>query len=456
MKYSGAQIARHAKGRLLRDGPAGPLVTDTRALREGDWFLALVGERFDGHGFLDRAREAGCAGVVVSSAPPEGWDRGAVQVGDTLLALQAVASASRRSFGGPVVAITGSVGKTTTRALAVKALEAGETLHHTRGNLNNHIGLPLTLLDRPLDATLMVLELGMNAPGEIDLLQRICRPTVRLITNVAAAHLEGLGSIEGVARAKGELFDGARAGDVVCVNQDDPRVAALPLPAGVRRLVYGRSRSCDLRLRDARLERAGEQLRVRYEVEHGGRTLVGTLPTPGLYMASNACAALALALALGKDLRRAAQAMAHYQPVGARMAVQDGPLGTRVLNDAYNANPASMAAALETLCAVEAPRRIALLGDMLELGPTEIALHEELIRRALAMPVELLGVCGPRMQAAAAAFGTEERLLVASDAPALARTLRGRLVPGDLLLLKGSRGMAMERVTSTLAQQDLP
>jgi UDP-N-acetylmuramoyl-tripeptide--D-alanyl-D-alanine ligase len=451
MKYTGAEIAAHCQGVLAADGPPGPIVTDTRALGPGDWFLALVGDRFDGHAFLDRAREAGCAGVVVSGAPPASWDRGLVQVADTLVALQDLARASRASFDGPVVAITGSVGKTTTRALAVLALSEGERVHHTRGNLNNHIGLPLTLLAREPGASLLVLELGMNAPGEIHLLQEIARPSVRLITNVAAAHLEGLGTVEGVARAKGELFDGARPGDVVCVNTDDPRVAALPLPAGVRVLRYGRSRGCDVRLLAARLEPGGDLVRVCFTLEVDGRRVAGTIPAPGLYMAANACAAVALAVALGKDASAAAAALSGYVPVGHRMALGDGPGGVRVLNDAYNANPASMAAALETLCALPAQRRVALLGDMLELGPTELEHHRDLLALALGLEVDLVGACGPRMQAAAAGLDVGDRLLVSADAESLGRALVTRLQPGDLLLLKGSRGMAMERILRMLS-----
>jgi UDP-N-acetylmuramoyl-tripeptide--D-alanyl-D-alanine ligase len=450
MRYAGAEIAQHSGGQLLADGPRGPLVTDSRALKAGDWFLALVGERFDGHAFLDKAAAAHCAGAVVSADAPAGWDRGLVRVPDTLVALQDVAAASRAGFGGPVVAITGSVGKTTTRALTVLAVADGEVVHHTQGNLNNHIGLPLTLLARRREATLMVLELGMNAPGEIALLQRICRPTVRIITNVAPAHLEGLGTIEGVARAKGELFDGARSGDVVCVNMDDPRVAALPLPAGLRVLRYGRSQGCDLRLREASLDASGPEVQVRFVLEHGSRVVRGSIPAPGLYMAANACAAVAVALALGKDPQRAAESLAGYAPVGARMALADGPGGIRVLNDAYNANPASMGAALETLCALPAPRRVALLGDMLELGPTEIELHRELLERALGLELALVGACGPRMQAASEGLAGHDGLLVAPDAEALSSLLAPRLLPGDLVLLKGSRGMAMERILRTL------
>lgn len=451
MRYDGHTIARHCGGRLLADGPAGSVTTDTRALSPGAWFVALAGERFDGHRFLAQARAAGCAGAVVSGEVPDGWDRGLIRVDDTLRALQDLASASRAAFGGPVVGITGSVGKTTTRTLAALALSPGERVHATAGNLNNHIGLPLTLLARSEDCTLLVLELGMSAAGEIARLQAIGRPDVRLITNVGPAHLEHLGSLEGVARAKGELFDGARPGDVLCVNSDDARVAALPHPAGARALRYGRSQDCDLRLLGADVEGGGDAGTVpwvRYTVTVGPGRFRGRVPGPGLHMAQNATAALATVLALGRPLGPAIEAMEAYAPVGLRMRVEALPGGLTVLNDAYNANPASMEAALATLRTMPAKRRVALLGDMLELGPTEVALHRDLLECALSGGIDLLGVCGPRMTAAAA--GLEAPVVVAPGAEALARSVAARLLPGDLVLVKGSRGMAMERILHLL------
>lgn len=454
MRYDGASIARLCGGRLVTHGASGSIATDTRALEPGAWFLALVGDRFDGHRFLLQARAAGCAGAVISGEPPDGWDRGLVRVKDTLVALQDLAAASRTSFQGPVVAITGSVGKTTTRALTALALGPGERVHATAGNLNNHIGLPLTLLARPEDCTLLVLELGMSAAGEIARLQEIARPDVRLITNVAPAHLEGLGSLEGVALAKGELFDGARPGDWLCVNVDDPRVAGLPHPSGVQVLRYGRSHDCDLRLLEAGFAQGlvvGEAPWVRYSVAVGGQRLAGRVPGPGLHMADNACAALATALALGCPLEPAIQAMEAYAPVGSRMRIEPLPGGIVALNDAYNANPASMDAALATLRSLPATRHVALLGDMLELGPTEIELHRALLEGAMASSLGLLGVCGPRMTAAAAGLEGGRAFVVAPDAEALAVAVAPHLQPGDVLLVKGSRGMAMERILRKLS-----
>lgn len=460
MIYDGQQLAKATGGALVQDGPAGPISTDSRRLRAGDWFLALSGERFDGHDFLPHALAAGCAGVVAREVP-EGWTAGFVRVTDGLSALQDIARATRRDFEGPVVGLTGSAGKTTTRAMVGLVLEALGPVHQTLGNLNNHIGVPLTIVAAPLDAASWVLEMGMSGFGEIDLLQEIGAPTVRLVTNVGAAHLEGVGDLAGVARAKGELFDGARPGDVCCVNQDDPRVAAMPLPEGVRVIRYGRSQACDVRLTDAAVD--PETLATRFRIETAQGVVRGQLPSPGLHLAENATAATAVALALRVPLETVGPALARYEPVGMRQRIEDGPLGLRVINDAYNANPMSTAASLRTLAAVTGARRVALLGDMLELGRAEAEAHHEALRLARSLGLDLVGTAGPRYQAAAAdlAEATDPSrppppLLARADAEDLARAVRPFLREGDVVLLKGSRGLAMERVLQSLSADRSP
>lgn len=229
-------IADAVKGKLITDASAGSICTDTRAARPGQWFLALTGRNFDGHGFLQRASEQQCAGVVANWVPP-GWSRGFVQVeGDTLHALQALAADVRGRFWGPVVGITGSVGKTTVRAMVTLALEnLNGHVHEARGNFNNHVGVPLTLLRLHSCSVACVLELGMNHAGEILELAEIAKPDVRVLLNVGPAHMENFpGGLEEVAAAKGEIFRNARPGDLCVVNGDDPLAMAVPLPAGVR------------------------------------------------------------------------------------------------------------------------------------------------------------------------------------------------------------------------------
>ena len=453
MKFDSAALTIATGGRAVRPGTAGPLRTDSRQVEPGDWFLAIEGERFDAHRFLDQVRAAGCAGVVARHVP-NGWDRGFVQVDDTLRALQDIARHARHSFDGPVVGVTGSAGKTTTRAMVALALGSLGRVHATVGNLNNHIGVPLTHVAAPPDAAAWVVEMGMNAPGEIDLLQDISAPTIRLITNVGAAHLEGVGDLDGVARAKGELFDGARPGDVCCVNLDDPRVRARPIPVGVRTVTFGADPAAQVRLVSAHVD--GSTLRTHFRLATPAGAVDGTLASPGLHLAHNAAAAVAVAVAAGLDPLDATRRIEAYAPVGMRQRLQDGPGGIQVINDAYNANPLSTRASVRTLAAVVGRRRVALLGDMLELGSTEDTLHREVLAHALTLGLDLVGTAGPRFDRARAHLAAHghpgvDAVLSAPDAPTLAEQVRSLLSPGDLVLLKGSRGIAMETVLDHLS-----
>lgn len=446
MILSGHELAEATGGRLLGEGVAGPLTTDSRRLTPGSWFLALRGERFDGHDFTGHAAAAGCAGIVVDTLPV-GWEGSAVVVEDTLVALQDIARFVRRGLRCPVVGITGSAGKTTTRAMVADVLAPLGHVHATEGNLNNHIGVPLTLLATPPEVDALVLEMGMSAPQEIALLQDIGAPTVRLITNVGIAHVEGTGSLEGVAACKQELFDGARAGDVVLVNADDPFIRAMPLPEGVSTLIYGSEPHCDVRLTHVRVDAAS--LCTFVELEVRGEKLSTRIPSPGHHLALDACAAAAVGVVLGVPLDAISEGLARYEPVGMRMRVEELG-GLTILNDAYNANPASMRAALQTLAMVEGRRRVALLGDMLELGSAEVEAHEDIVRYASSLELELVALCGSRMGAAA----PELPLLRASDSVALGEEVAPRLRPGDVVLLKGSRGARMERVLQFLSAEE--
>lgn len=444
MIFNAESIAQATGGTVVNSGGMGPVGTDSRRVAPGSWFVALSGDRFDGHDYLPHAAASGCAGAVVSRAPI-GWNRGLVVVKDTLTALQDLGRSARREFGGPVVAITGSAGKTSTRVMVVDVLSALGRIHHTQGNLNNHIGVPLTLVAAPPDADLMVLELGMNHLGEIALLQEIAAPDVRLITNVGAAHVEGCGSIEGVARAKQELFDGARPGDTLCLNLDDPYICAMPQPEGVRVITYGRAVGAMVRLTDVAVDGVGLQTRLRIETPEG--TIRATLSVPGAHLALNAAAATAVALALRVPFDAVGPALGRFQPEGMRNRVER-IAGISVLDDAYNANPTSMVASLETLAALPG-RRIAVLGDMLELGTAEAESHALVLDAARSVGIDVVLVCGERMSSAAEGRG---EVLVFADVDELSRALLNdvRVAAGDAVLVKGSRGARMERVVERL------
>jgi UDP-N-acetylmuramoyl-tripeptide--D-alanyl-D-alanine ligase len=449
MIFSASAIALATQGRLLREGPAGPVVTDSRRIPSGAWFFALAGDRFDGHQFLAHAAASGCAGAVVQH-PPEGWESqwkgGLVQVVDTLKALQDLAAAARDQLQGPVVGITGSAGKTSTRVMVVDVLRALGHVHHTQGNLNNHIGLPLTLLAAPPDADAVVLEMGMNHRQEIALLAEIARPEIRLITNVGAAHVEGCGSIEGVALAKQELFDSARPGDVLCINMDDPRIAAMPYPEGLRIIRYGTGPQCTIRLTDMSVDPVQLQTRIRIETPDG--VVRAVIPVPGLHLAHNAAAAVAVAFALRVPIESLSSALGQFAPEGMRNRMER--LGeVLVIDDAYNANPVSVEAALKLLAAMSG-FRVAVLGDMLELGSEEAAAHQAALATATTLGLKTL-VLGPRMAVAARAYPQTEAFEdPAGLAKALAHHLQAAPQRAKALLIKGSRGSRMERVLEHL------
>lgn len=444
MIFNGRQIAAACGGTLVQEAGAGPIYIDSRRGIPGGWYVALAGERFDGHSFLPLVAASGCNGAIVSR-PIEGWTKGLVVVEDCLKALQDLGAAARNLLTVPIVGITGSAGKTSTRVLVVEVLRPLGMVHHTQGNLNNHIGLPLTLVGCPLDADAVVLELGMNHPGEIQLLAQVGRPNVRLITNVGAAHVEGCGSIEGVAAAKQELFDTAQSGDILCVNVDDPRIAAMPVPPGTHVIRYGSGPRAQIRLTDVSVDRTTLQTRLRLETPDG--VIRAVLPVPGAHLAINAAAAAAVAFALRIPIDSLPAAFARFAPEGMRNRVER--LGDwLVLDDAYNANPLSMVAALRTLVAMPGPH-IAVLGDMLELGSEEEAAHIQVLEEAQRLGIRHILVCGERMSRAA-----PNRADCFADVDSLARALAQRLrsIPAGpkSILIKGSRGARMERVLDHL------
>jgi UDP-N-acetylmuramoyl-tripeptide--D-alanyl-D-alanine ligase len=447
MRWTGEAIAAATGGRLHGGVAEGHVVTDTRRPLDGAWFLALVGERFDAHSFAGQA--AGAVGGVFSR-PVEGWDRPWVEVADTTVALQDLGRAARDRVKVPVVGLTGSAGKTTTRALIACALRQLGPVHQTTGNLNNQLGVPMTLLATPDDAAALVVEMGTSSPGEICFLAELSRPDARLIVNVGAAHLEELGGLEGVAREKGSLFDTARPGDLVAVNLDDPFIAAMRVPG--RRVTWGRHADADVRLIASEIDPVHLATRARFATPAG--EVEAVIGTPGHHIAHNAAGALALAWGLGLDLARAAADLSAYEPVGMRLRRDELPGGVIAINDAYNANPTSMCASLDLLASLPG-RRIAVIGDMLELGAEEARLHAEVVAHALGLGLDRVVCVGPRM---VRALGGSDAAWGAEDGVTLAERLAATLRAGDHVLFKGSRGARVERVleavTAALAARE--
>ncbi|PIE56031.1 MAG: UDP-N-acetylmuramoyl-L-alanyl-D-glutamate--2,6-diaminopimelate ligase [Desulfobulbus propionicus] len=457
---TGATVIQ-AGGRPL----SGAVCTDTRQLRPGALFVALHGERFDGHDFLGRAVEQGAAALLVNRLPeklPE--DVMVVQVEDTLRALGDLAGYRRRLLDREVttLAITGSSGKTTVKemAAAIFSVHAScpfpgcEPVLKTRGNFNNLVGLPRCLLELDGRHRFAVLEMGMNHPGEIDRLTEIVCPDIGCITNIQAAHLEGLGSLAGVAKAKGELFTRMGPATTLCVNLDDPLVRELVGDDNREVITYAankKGRRLHPRVRATRIVSQDERgTRFTLHVDDWSRRF--TLPVPGLHNVSNSLAAAALAVAAGVSGEEIVAGLAHYRGMENRLMISTLPGGLHVVNDAYNANPASMAAALETVAGFAAGgRRVAALGEMLELGPAAEAAHRRLGEQVAALGFDTLLITGPSAEIVAEAaqeaglHAVQIHENAASMAPWLYHMITsGVLGSSDWLLVKGSRGMRME------------
>jgi UDP-N-acetylmuramoyl-tripeptide--D-alanyl-D-alanine ligase len=449
------EAATAATGGVLRgDGAARfrGVGTDTRQLRPGQAFVALVGERFDGHEFLSQAVDAGAALLIVDRAPSTPLAVAVLQVEDTRLALGALARAWRREVRPSVVAITGSVGKTTTKELT-RAItgELGST-HSTRGNLNNDVGLPLTLLAMERGTRYLVAEMGMNAPGEISCLAAIAEPDVGAITCIAPVHLEGLGSIEAVAAAKGELLQRLGQGAWAVVPGDerllDPYLATVPAS---RRVRFGGAPEDEVRLLDVQARgTAGSDVALAIR----GETVRFRLPLVGAHNARNAAAAAAIGVALGAPAAAIATALAREPELSHRSVLRE--VGAwRVLDDCYNANPVAMCAALDTVAQLaEQTPAVAVLGCMLELGATTERLHHEVGAHAAGVGLELLvtvGELGGAIAAGARAAGMEPaRVVSVSGIEEAARVVSERAAPGSWILVKASRGAHLEGLIDRL------
>ncbi|MCL6620903.1 MAG: UDP-N-acetylmuramoyl-tripeptide--D-alanyl-D-alanine ligase [Syntrophobacterales bacterium] len=461
--FTTAEIVAATGGRLLQGDLrrvwAG-VSTDSRTCQAGNLFIPLKGERHDGHAYIPQALRRGAGAVLVAeswvrspaarSLPP---DLTVIAVPDTLRALGDLAGAWRRRFSGPVVGITGSCGKTTAKEMTARVLAGRFRVLKNDLNLNNLIGLPQTLLRLDGAYEAAVVEMGMNRFGEIRRLTEISRPSVGVWLNVHPAHTEGVGCLEGVTGAKAEILGALPSGALLVYNADDCRVAARAAHYPGPRLGFGASPAARLRLlRRTPRGSGGQSALIAWE----GRTFTLTLAVPGRHMAMNALAALGVGLALGLNPDEASAALAGFTAIHRRSQVLTLPSGVHLLNDCYNANPGSMAAALELLAELKGRgRAAAALGDMLELGSLSRAAHRELGRRAAAAGVEFLTVVGAFREEVAA--GAREAGLPAAavrpvaDKSQAVRVLQEFLQPGDWLLVKGSRSMHMEAVVAGLA-----
>ncbi len=460
------QIAQYVQGTVYGDSElqVSGVAIDSRKVQNGDLFVALAGERADGHAFVRAALEQGTAALVEQKWAEQNYrflssDRGLVGVNSPLASLQELARCYRERFAIPVIGVTGSCGKTSTKDMIAAVLaEHGQVLK-TLGNFNNEIGLPLTLLQLQGTHQAAVVEMGMRARGEIELLARLARPVIGVLTNIGTTHLELLGSQENIALAKGELLAALPADGVAVLNGDDPWCRRLGQGLNCRVMYYGIEHQ-DLDLRAHRITPQGEQ-GTYFTLEYQRQEAGVLLPVPGRHNVSNALAAIGVGISLGLSVEACGRGLANLAMTGMRLEICSGPGGITIINDTYNANPDSTRASLEVLAerAPDAPK-VAVLGSMFELGDSAEQGHKQVGAFAAGIRdlayLLTVGDLGKFIAEGAVAQGMEkDRVYSFADTPPAVEFLHTRMPPGAWVLVKGSRGMKMERIVQGLMEKPL-
>jgi UDP-N-acetylmuramoyl-tripeptide--D-alanyl-D-alanine ligase len=456
MKVTWDEIIKAVNGRLVFGRPQGEfsgVSTDTRTIKAGELFIALKGENFDGHDFVEAALHKGACGAIVGArrAVPLQKSGFIIEVDDTLHAFGDIAGLWRRKHPIPIVAITGSNGKTTTKEMVASILSKRYKVLKTHGNLNNLIGLPHMVLKIDESHEAAVLELGMNVFGEIKRLSEICEPDIALITNIGAGHLEGVGSIEGVARAKGEILYGLKQDGTFVVNDDDPYIRDMARGWNGRVVAFG-TNGIEADVRTVLVDYGCYGSGMKLSMSIAGMPLDVNLNGLGFHNVCNATAAAAVAYAMGMGTEEIKGGLEGWTPFKGRFELHRLDCGVNLIDDTYNANPNSVAMALKTVAEVRGfGRGIVVLGDMLELGDHAEDAHYEIGKKAAAAGVDYLFLLGPLSSTHTARGAREgglpdDRIVVVDSHRDAVRRINPMLVGGDWVLVKGSRGMAMERV----------
>jgi len=469
--WTSADAAAATGGRATRPFAVTGISIDTRTIRPGELFVALKDVR-DGHDFVRDALARGAAAALVSRIPDGCSDSDPLLlVEDVLTALEALGRAGRARTRARVIAVTGSVGKTSSKEMLRAVLSAQGRVHAAEASFNNHWGVPITLARMPAEADFAVIEIGMNHPGEIAPLARMARPHAAMITTVAPAHLEAFESVEGIAREKAAIFEGLEPGGTAVVPTGLPVTPILLAAAqahAARVVTFGPAAGSDYRLLTARI--AGDATIVQAEAK--GQPLLFKVMTPGAHFAANALGVLALAEAVGADPAVAALDLGTWSPPAGRgtrervyLDITDEAQSFDLFDDAFNANPASMAAALDVLAAtaprdgigrVAHGRRVAILGDMLELGPEELKLHAAIARLPAMAAVDIVHCAGVRMRALWQALPQAKRGEWLETAAALADRAPHLVDAGDVVLVKGSKGSKVSLVVGALKKLGQP
>jgi UDP-N-acetylmuramoyl-tripeptide--D-alanyl-D-alanine ligase len=452
------QIAAFAGGSLSAgrgDVVIDRVSTDSRTLKRGDLFVAIRGEHFDGHEFVEAAARAGAVGAIVDACwkgkIPEQF--GVISASDSLAAYQSLAANYRKSLQLKVLAITGSNGKTSTKDFAASVLGRRFRVTKTEGNFNNHVGLPRTVLEATSQDQIAVWEIGMNHPGEVAVLAKIAAPDAAIITNIGIAHIEFMGSQEAIAAEKGALVEAVGPQGTVILNADDPFSKGIALRTRAR-VVFAGTREGALRAAEINQSAAGSE----FTILEGAHRCRAQLPVPGLHMVQNAMLAVAAGRAFGLSLEECAAGLAAAPLTKARLQIKEIN-GVQFLDDSYNANPDSMKAALRTLKELDVDgRRIAVLGEMLELGAESERGHREVGETAADLEIDELiaiGKVGASIADAAKNAGLQKSVFVPSTTEAAER-LAEIAEPGDLVLIKGSRAARTELVIDEFARRRKP
>jgi UDP-N-acetylmuramoyl-tripeptide--D-alanyl-D-alanine ligase len=451
-------LATAAGGRLVSGdaaAPIGRISIDTRTLAPGDFFVAIRGERFDGAAFVDEALRKGAGGVLVgdTARPAAAGNAVVVEAGDTTRALQQVGRFVRRESGARVVAITGSAGKTTTKEISAELLSERYTVFRNKGNLNNHIGLPLSLVELRSGPDVAVVELGMNHPGEIRTLVGIAEPEVRVWTNVGDAHIGFFASSDAIADAKAEVLENARPSDVLVANADDARMMARSSAFGGRVLTFGIQNHADVRARNVEV-RGLDGTSATVTTPAGEFQLRS--PLLGLGNLSNVLAGTAVAVTFDVPLTAIAERAGALRPAYHRGELARLPGGLTLIDDSYNSSPAALKGSIATMAAATgSARKVAVLGEMLELGEHAASLHAECGTAAADAGLDLLIVVGSETARGLADAAVRRGMPAAAvmhvrDASEATEVVLQRIRPGDLVLVKGSRGIGLDRVVERL------
>ncbi len=440
-----------ARGEFEQDLVATGYSIDSRTLNAGDLFIALKGEHFDGHDYVQAALAKGAVAAVVQTGRVKDGDPGRLlQVEDTLKALQSLGAAARRLWGKPLVAVTGSAGKTTTKELIAHLLGARFRVMKSTGNLNNHIGLPLQLLKLEPEHEIAVVEMGMNHAGEIRTLGGLAHHDMAVVTCVAPVHLEFFSSLKDIARAKYEIIEALHPGGVAVLNADDDYVCQFGRDHKGKVVMFGIRRTADVAAHNVRLNGAEGST---FELVAGSVSRPVSLPLVGEHNIYNALAAAAAAMERGVPPSDVVEALATVRPSEKRGQVVE-MAGATIINDCYNSNPKALDAMVDTLASMKASRRILVAGEMLELGQTAESLHRQSGLHAAEKKIDLvIGVRGLAKALAEAACGAGVQALFMETPEQAGEWLARELRPGDAILLKASRGVKLERVLDVLQEK---